>query len=167
MSLSDAWVGVIGTLGGVIVGSSLEKWSKKGKLKFYDLHVTCSYSTYDEQGHQLKLGKTKINQAFVHFGVYNSSGETEIIRNIKVAGYVNNKRYDFDSSLAKGINILSKQHSEYTFELSPLNEQGLFSLIDFSVLDKIYFEFSFINRKDKLVKLHIDSIGLSQIFTNN
>lgn len=166
MSQNEVWIGAAGSLGGVIIGFFLDRLSRVGKLQFYNVHVICSYSNYDREGNQIALGTSKINQATLSFGVYNSGADPKIMRNIELFGFFNKHKYRFDTRLVKGLNFLGKQQNEFNFELGPIDEKGFFSLIDFSLLESMSFELSYKNRKNKSKKIIIESVGFSEIIAH-
>lgn len=81
-----AIIGVIGTLFGTVLGWLLNSVSKKGKLNIY------VYSWEDEFMYNCKgrLTKSSSEEQTEHYGyklsldLYNSSGETKIMRNIRI-----------------------------------------------------------------------------------
>lgn len=82
----DAIIGVIGTILGTILGWVLNSLSTKGKLKIYVSSWKDNFQ-YNDTGSMVP-SKSKEQTECYHYDltldVYNSSGETKILRNVKI-----------------------------------------------------------------------------------
>lgn len=85
--LQIAILGIIGTMGGTILGWFLNNISQSGKLNIFISSWEDEFDTRDEIGGMVKsssIEKTEHYSYRATMDLYNSSGETKIMRNIEI-----------------------------------------------------------------------------------
>ena len=81
-----AIIGVVGTLAGTVLGWLLNSWSNRGKLRIY----VCDWKdefTYNHIGSMVSSSSAEQTECYsfkTSFDVYNSSGESKIMRDIEI-----------------------------------------------------------------------------------
>lgn len=92
MEIQSEVIGILGTLGGTVLGWFLNNLSRKGRLNVF-LSSWKDKLQYNKDGHieqSTSIEETEYYTYTISLDLYNSSGETKIMRNIKVI-FSNNK----------------------------------------------------------------------------
>lgn len=85
-----ALLGILGTLGGTVLGWFLNALSQKGKLNIFVTSWKDKFQDKDKLGSMVassSIEQTKYYEYNVSLDLYNSSGETKIMRDISICFY--------------------------------------------------------------------------------
>lgn len=85
--LQIAILGIIGTIGGTILGWFLNNLSQKGKLNIFISSWKDEFESRGEMGCMVKSSSIEQTERYLYrlsMDLYNSSGETKIMRNIEI-----------------------------------------------------------------------------------
>lgn len=122
IEIQIALLGILGTLGGTILGWVLNSLSQKGKLHVYISSWKESF-TYNKDGRMLSstsIDQTQCYDYKISIDLYNSSGETKIMRDISIV-FANNKNVLFKSTPKDNETKQVKYRIAYFDEITPLN----------------------------------------------
>lgn len=117
-----AAIGVIGTLVGTILGWALNNLSSMGKLRIY----VCSWEdsfTFYHMGREVasnSIEETKCYSFNTSLDLYNSSGETKIMRDIRIV-FTDGKNVLWSATPNDQDTRLSAAHTIHFDEVAPIN----------------------------------------------
>ncbi len=117
-----ALLGILGTLGGTILGWILNSISQKGKLHVYISSWKESF-TYNKDGSMILSSSIEQTQCYnykLSIDLYNSSGETRIMRDASII-FANNKNILFKSTPKDDDTIQVKYRRAFFDDISPIN----------------------------------------------
>lgn len=128
IEIQIALLGILGTLGGTILGWVLNSLSQKGKLHVYISSWKESF-TYKKEGRKLpsySIDQTQYYDYKLSIDLYNSSGETKIMRDASII-FANNKNVLFKST----------PEDNDTKQISPVNIPAK-SVINLNLYDEVW-----------------------------
>lgn len=115
--MSEAIIGVLGTLLGTLLGWILGRYDKKGKISIYFFNIKESFKnkTYGRSGDRdsKTIEGTNYYEIDFYMDIYNSSAETRIMRNITIAIH-NGERIIFQDRLSDRDDRINKT-AYYTY----------------------------------------------------
>lgn len=181
IEMQIALLGILGTLGGTILGWLLNSLSQKGKLYIYVSSWNESF-TYNDHGSMTpstSIEQTECYDYNLSIDLYNSSGETKIMRDINIV-FANNNNILYKSIPEDDSTKRVNSYIAYYDEVSPINIQAK-SIINIALHDSqwnkddslafiwntnnVYFTYK--NEKNKLKKLLIKKVNYKDYFKNH
>ena len=176
-----ALVGVLGTLAGTFLGWMLNNLSQSGKLNIYVASFQDEFK-YNKKGIMVSSSSIEQTQRYAYsliLDLYNSSGETKIMRNLTVV--FSDGKTDLFKSIPLDDNTLSYSGSWRCYDaISPINIPPK-SIIQLNLHDSVwtlYERLDFIwntkkvymtytDEKNKLRKVNIKTEIYSEYFNNH